>query len=268
MRVPESMRDVVRLAGCAGSARFLRDSPAFAALLRDRTRRNLQAQSLRSRELTVYPKVAGGHPVVLRTGTTDIVTYREALVKRYHMPGRLKRDVGTIIDMGANIGLVSLDLARTFPQARIVAVELDRGNFDLLQRNLAGLSDRVLTLHAAVWSHSGGVPYSLACEENAFAVSEQPDQAHPLGWAPSTTPADLMPLLDGDQADYVKMDIEGAEQELLLSADVGWLEQVEAISVEVHRGVSAGAIAEILEKAGFSVRALTRHRNALEAYRY
>ena len=158
MKIPETIRDVVRLARCAWSARLLRDAPTFAKLLRQRTAFKSSDWTCRGPQLTVFPKVAGGRAVVLRSGTTDIVTYREALIKRYHFPSSLDPEVTTIVDMGANIGLVTLDLAHSFPSARITAVEMDLDNFAILSKNVAGLQDRVRVLHAAVWSHGRGVP--------------------------------------------------------------------------------------------------------------
>jgi FkbM family methyltransferase len=45
------------------------------------------------------------------------------------------KDVGFIIDAGAKIGLTSAYFANRFPNARILALEVDRQNFELLAAN-------------------------------------------------------------------------------------------------------------------------------------
>jgi hypothetical protein len=52
--------------------------------------------------------------------------------------------VRTIIDAGANIGLASLYLAQAFRECRILAVEPDPDNFEILIHNVRRLKDRVV----------------------------------------------------------------------------------------------------------------------------
>jgi FkbM family methyltransferase len=58
-----------------------------------------------------------------------------------------------IVDAGANIGAASIFFAAKMPSARIVAIEPDRENFQLLYRNVEGLG--VETVNAAVSATSG-----------------------------------------------------------------------------------------------------------------
>ena len=89
-----------------------------------------------------------------------------------------------------------------------------------------------------------------------------------FGRAPSISPSELLDKVGEKRVGYVKMDVEGAEEELLLNADVSWLGRVDAISVELHRGAPTEAIAAVLRRAGFSVTRSSRHRSALEGYTY
>lgn len=45
------------------------------------------------------------------------------------------QNLAFIIDAGANIGLTSVYLANRFPNARILALEVDQQNFELLAEN-------------------------------------------------------------------------------------------------------------------------------------
>ena len=45
-------------------------------------------------------------------------------------------DVTTVLDIGANIGTTSVLLLNAYPEATVIAVEPDQGNFDVLNENL------------------------------------------------------------------------------------------------------------------------------------
>lgn len=62
---------------------------------------------------------------------------------------------GTIIDLGAGSGAVGLMIAKRRPDVRVVAIEIQRSLFDLLQRNIAdnGLFERVEAIHGDIRQH-------------------------------------------------------------------------------------------------------------------
>jgi FkbM family methyltransferase len=68
-----------------------------------------------------------------------------ALAERGFVPSQL-------VDVGANIGTVTIDLLSRLPQARAVAIEPDTANMRLLRQNLVGngLDERVTCIQAAV----------------------------------------------------------------------------------------------------------------------
>ena len=77
------------------------------------------------------------HPVWIRPDSTDVMTLREIFIARdYDFP--VHREIRTIIDAGANIGLSSVFFAHKYPRARVVAIEPEAENFALLQRNTRG----------------------------------------------------------------------------------------------------------------------------------
>ena len=64
----------------------------------------------------------------LRPGTADINTIDQILIGPY-MPVEADWDPGTVIDCGANIGLATRYLQHAYPEAHIIAVEPEEGNF-------------------------------------------------------------------------------------------------------------------------------------------
>jgi Methyltransferase FkbM domain len=63
--------------------------------------------------------------------------------------------------------------------------------------------------------------------------------------------------------DFVKMDVEGAERELLQDGS-GWASRVRAIKVELHGSYTSAACEEDLERLGFQTRVDPRHWACVE----
>jgi FkbM family methyltransferase len=176
------------------------------------------------------------HPVWLRPGTSDFATFKEVLrEEEYNF--QLDKPPNTIIDAGANIGLTAVWFSVRYPDAKIIAVEAERSNYDLLIRNVAEFPN-VVPVHAALWSHRGmlAVDDPAGAGEWAFQTTEL-EQGAPAahGVVESLTVRDLMTRYNFSRIDLLKVDIEGAEQEVF--ADPGapdWLFDVDAIVIELH----------------------------------
>lgn len=71
---------------------------------------------------------------------------------------------GTILDIGANIGVISVGAVVTGQVARGVAIEPEPRNFELLQRNVANnhLEDQMVRLQAAVSDSPGELEFELS----------------------------------------------------------------------------------------------------------
>jgi FkbM family methyltransferase len=58
-----------------------------------------------------------------------------------------------IIDAGANIGLTSVVYANRYPEARVIAIEPEVSNFQLLKENAASYPNIEL-VHGALWKEN------------------------------------------------------------------------------------------------------------------
>jgi FkbM family methyltransferase len=197
----------------------------------------------------------GGRTVWIRPGTSDADVVWDTFVGRYHLPPRDRpgRPVSLIWDLGSNIGLTMADLAVRFPRARILGVELEPANAALARRNIEPWSDRCELLEAAVWTHDGTIAFDgTAGEEHGFRVSE----AGARGAA--AIALGTLRARSADGPDYVKMDIEGAERDVLGTA-TGWAADVRTFKVEVHDPYTVQDCAEQLERLGFGAAVDRRH---------
>jgi FkbM family methyltransferase len=209
-----------------------------------------RGRPVRSATVRLRVKPLGGHEVELRPGTSDAQMLRETFRDNVHIPPPEieARGVRTIVDLGANAGMTVAANALRYPDARIVAVELDPENAELARRNTARWADRVEILQGAVWTDDGEVPYARE-RGNEFGFSVL------RGDANTTTRALSMGTIlghvpDDGRVDFLKMDIEGVESRLL-SGDADWAARVDAIALQVHGDYTLEDCARDLARLGF-----------------
>ncbi len=130
-----------------------------------------------------------------------------------------------IIDAGAHIGLATLYFKKLYPAAQITAIEPHPASFKILQKNIAENYIEDVTLINAALSAGSGTEKTLYAdtEFNWFSTAS----FHENAWNGSQKTASLaVPALSltkvleniGKPIDLLKIDIEGAEQSVLLEA--------------------------------------------------
>jgi FkbM family methyltransferase len=177
--------------------------------------------------------------VVLRPSSNDHYTFKEVFEEEvYSALCRNCSNVKTIVDLGANIGLASLYLLNNNPEARLFAVEPDPSNFKLLMQNLdaSRFRDRSHAIQAAVWSDSGPLEIhqpESAGHVNQYRVKPCEDKGQMSGPVSGMTIQQIMEVSGFDTIDILKVDIEGAEIELL-KGNVDWIKRVRWMAIEFH----------------------------------
>jgi FkbM family methyltransferase len=152
-----------------------------------------------------------------------------------------------IVDCGANIGLSVIYFKQLFPNARITAFEPDPVIFEILRNNVREFSlTDVQLINKGLWSNEGTISFH---SEGADAGRIKEDGHSSID---VTT---LSPYLLGE-LDLLKIDIEGAEYEVLKSS-AHELRNVRNIFVEYHsfseKEQFLPEILSILKSAGFRV---------------
>ncbi|MFZ1693680.1 MAG: FkbM family methyltransferase [Flavobacteriales bacterium] len=153
-----------------------------------------------------------------------------------------------IIDCGANVGISVLYQKWRFPESRIIAFEPDEDVHRCLLSNLEENGIEGVECHrAALWVNDQGVSFG---KEGADAGSIL--RTTSTVFVPSTRLRDL--LLQHDRIDLLKMDIEGAETDVLLDCSDA-LSRVRRIYVEYHsfrdRPQQLHALLTMLASQGF-----------------
>jgi FkbM family methyltransferase len=151
-----------------------------------------------------------------------------------------------ILDCGANVGVSVAWFKQTWPASQITAFEADPVIAGVLRRNIqAGGFRDVAVVDQAVW---------IADEIVSFAI--EGGDAGRLGESHTQVPATRLRDWLNEPVDLLKLDIEGAEIEVIPDcADA--LANVKAIVLEYHSLVGQpqrlGSMLEVLEDAGFRV---------------
>jgi FkbM family methyltransferase len=202
--------------------------------------------------------------VFIRPGTTDQDVYQGIFILGEY--GTLQGNPRTIIDAGAHIGLASVYLATRFPDAEIVVIEPNDGNFAVLERNLGGRSN--VRLHrGGLWSHKT----TLEIENPADSGWEfRLRDGHGVE---AFTVDELAARYSFNRIDLLKIDIEGAEVEVLSTA-AAWISRVNTLAIELHDRFRPGCRAALdtaIRGQGFTEHSsgenivLTRQAQAREA---
>src|SRR5262245_28452347 len=129
-------------------------------------------------------------------------------------------DAPVVLDLGANQGEFSRLMLARFPRARVILVEANPELVDRLKARFAGTTATVV--HAAIGGTSGAsVEFYLSDQSMASSISKDLSAVHGLRDAgtpvmvPMTTLRELMNRFALDRVDLVKMDIEGAEFDVI-----------------------------------------------------
>jgi len=169
----------------------------------------------------------------------------------FHALYPLRASDRVIVDAGANIGLFTCWAAARVPDATIVAVEPSPANFQRLVDHVRanGFAQRVIPLQIALDATA-----TVAWLSGHAAASQM---MHLMsGHAPGALPvetwtlSDLIARIPEQHIDLLKMDIEGSEYPVLMSAGADQLARVGRISLEYH---------EPPPQSGYTKRDLLRH---------
>ncbi len=179
------------------------------------------------------------HPVWLRIGTTDVSVFKQVLLERHYGV-----EVGfapkVIVDAGANIGLSSVFFANAFPEAKILAIEPEQSNFELLKQNVAAYP-QIIPLQLALWSENKAI--CLVDPGNGNHGFQTDDHSsvgrHASATVTAMTIDALMERFSLSVIDILKVDIEGAEREVFESADP-WMSRVNGVMIELHDHLKPG----------------------------
>ncbi len=187
--------------------------------------------------------------------------------------GSLGRRSQYLVDIGANIGSVTLDCAWRDPRVKVDAYEPNPLTFDTLQRNIRDndLESRIRLYREAVTSRNG-VGLLWSGESSVLSSTTATAAVGGVSVSVPTVSLDRALTRTGSMRVAVKIDAEGAEVEMLESASDATLAAIDELAIEYHDSIVSDAgdrCHAVLIRAGFVCRILpfNAHQGILVARR-
>lgn len=182
------------------------------------------------------------YPFILRVPLSDVTAYRQVFFDREY-DFEVNSPPDFIVDAGANVGMSAIHFANRFPEAKIIAIEAEGRNFELLKENIKAYSN-VTAIHAALWNANEiislvdpGLGEWGFITRNSDERSAENDKG--LHAVQGITMDKLIEDYDLGRIDILKMDIEGAEKEVFANSS-SWIGRVDSLVVELHEHMKSG----------------------------
>ena len=189
----------------------------------------------------------------LNDGPNFYLLYKDIFVHRiYHFEA--VRPDPMILDCGSNIGMTILYFKHVYPRARIVGFEPDPRVFPLLQENMDRNHLKDVKLKAAAVAGKEGFLKFYSDGKYGSSLSEQVVGSAQKDWLECEVPSVRLRDYLTAPVDFLKMNIEGAEWEVLADSE-DRLSQVREMVIEYHHepGLprTLHKLLELLHRQGF-----------------
>jgi FkbM family methyltransferase len=172
------------------------------------------------------------NPIVIRRDSTDFVVFQQVIVNRQYN-FTLPFTPENILDCGANIGLASLYFLKKYPGAQIIAIEPDKGNFEQMLKNFNG-EENIKPVLGGVWNKPIYLEVIDEYNMGAFGFVCKELDSFKSDAVKAYSIDQIMKDYNLANIDLLKIDIEGAEQELFSENYENWLPKTKCIVIELH----------------------------------
>lgn len=192
-----------------------------------------------------------GYKFIVADALSFYYNHKEIFIDKIYF-FKSKNHQPIIIDCGANYGTSIMYFKSLYPEARIIAFEADPYIYKILQSNINEATLENVTLYNnAVWYEETFVSFLT---EGADSGKVKIDSLSDREFGLKVKTKVLSSFLSGQKVDFLKIDIEGAEIEVLKECQ-HYLSNVENIFVEYHsfldKEQQLDEILLILKNAGF-----------------
>jgi len=187
----------------------------------------------------VFLALRNGDKIPIVMGDLDAQRIAEIFGENVYTPSFLSkywRNSKVVFDIGANKGIFTLYAARLFPHATIHAYEPNPNLFPRLQENilLNNLQNRCVLSNCAVWHKSDILHFMLGSPKNPGTgqIVRNRKEANDFREVPAIAFTETLQMYQ--EIDFIKMDIEGAEYDVILRTPCNYLRRIKFIALEYH----------------------------------
>lgn len=204
---------------------------------------NLEDQSFENYNLK---GAKGSYDARLRTFKGDISIFNEIFWQNsYFVPKGFLKEPAVIVDLGGHVGFTSIYFSTRYPNAKIYTVEASKQNFSILEFNVKSF-EKIVPLKKAVYTDDGFISFDESGLSYNHKIDEGGDQIEAI------SVNSLLNSYGIEKVDLMKIDIEGAEKDIL-QKNTEWLEKTNAIIIELHKPYSVEDLKRDLEPFHFKI---------------
>jgi FkbM family methyltransferase len=187
--------------------------------------------------------------------------FQQVVLKQEYYPDEIDYSgIKNVVDIGANVGLFSLLTSALFPESKIYSFEPAAANIRKFEFHLSINScDQIKIFPFGLGANNQKRQLFMPHDEGAYSLYESNAALYTRGDGYKGN-KELVEIRHASEAidelnlgiiDYLKIDCEGAELEILSTLD-GQLSKVRYMAIEWHPNVSVLEIERVLSKNNFS----------------
>lgn len=197
----------------------------------------------------IYCQYINKRKIWIRWDTSDVnVFYHTFIEHEYSIPYSLGNPK-VIIDAGANIGLSSMVFATSYPNARIIAIEPESSNFDLLKKNTQDFLN-IIPLQKGLWKNDVNLIIENPENEKWSFITKEVKETEKYD-IQGISVETLLNDYNIDMIDIFKIDIEGSEKVIFSENEEKWIKRTKWIMIEVHGPECKSVFENAMSKYGF-----------------
>lgn len=201
-----------------------------------------------------------GNRFWVRNKTTDKWPILEVWLN--HCYGDLsKKNYKTIVDIGGHIGMFSIYASEACPNAKIYSFEPFKENYDMFVKNTKNIKN-IHVENVGILDKRGNFKIYLNKYPEKGMVNKERPTVYKNRFKESIcyniktiTLNDVFTKHNIKEVDFMKIDCEGSEYQILLNAEDALLKKIKNIAMEWHEftGYTKYDLVKRLKKAGFDV---------------
>jgi FkbM family methyltransferase len=206
---------------------------------------------------------ANGFKVRVRRLTCDELFVQNVLLGHEYTPDGFDiHELDIVIDIGGNIGTFALLASKHALRGKVFTFEPNSENYELLLQNIdLNKATNIIPVRAAVSGSHGKLKLFCSAEGGYHSVLQH-RMSDPAKYelVDSLTLKAIFDDYDIQRCNFLKLDCEGAEYDILYNLPIEYFARIDKIAMEYHgdrdsakRRDQSNALASYLEKAGFRI---------------
>lgn len=178
-------------------------------------------------------KTKSGLKIKTRSNSTDLDTFSLIwLLKEYNKHGFKIQKNDIIIDIGAHIGIFSLYASQNCTDGKILCYEPSTENYELLQHNISkNKLNNIFPNNSAVSNTNDTVTLYINSDNTANSIYDFTSKSIQVK---SQTLQNIFDSNKLNVCDYLKLDCEGAEYDIIESLPDEYFKKIKQIYIEYH----------------------------------